>query len=103
MGNGAKRLELRHVACLQFAVLTSGNLKRNSLTLIKRPETIHLDLREVDKQVLSILAGDKSVTLFGVKPLNGTFSHYDPLFLPHSVGTVLITARTQFHPINILD
>ena len=59
-------LELDDVARLKLAVLTRGDVEGYRSTLIQSLETVHLDLREVNEQVLA-------VTLRRVKPLNSTF------------------------------
>ena len=73
-------LELADVGSLQLAVLTGRNVELDALALVEGLVAVHLNLREVDKQVVPILAGNEAVALLGVEPLNGTLCHDVPFF-----------------------
>ena len=70
-----QKLQLGHVGSLELAILPSGNLEGDLIAFIEGLETVHLNLREVNEQIVAILARDEAIALIGIKPLNSTFSH----------------------------
>ena len=69
------------VRSLQLAVLALGDLELDGLALIKGLVTVHLDLGEVNEQIVAVLAGDEAITLVGVEPLNSSLRHNVPFYL----------------------
>lgn len=76
-----EKLQLRHIARLEFAVVTLGDLKLHRGSLIKGLIAIHLNFRPMDKQILSAFLGDEAVAFFRVKPLHSTLRHFESFFL----------------------
>src|ERR1019366_6181857 len=67
--------DLADLACLQ-ALLALLRLELHTLALRKVAEALHLDLRLVDEEVIpAAVRRDKSKALFGVEPLDCTYTH----------------------------
>jgi len=49
-------------------------VETNSLSFRKSPETLYLDLTEVDEEILTLRLLNESVALFGTKPLDSPLS-----------------------------
>ncbi len=62
-------LELDDVTRLKLAVLARGDVEGYRSTLIQSLETVHLNLREVNEQVLAVALRDEAVTLLGLNHL----------------------------------
>ena len=71
-------LHLANVGSLKLAVLTGGNVELYSLTLVKSLKTVHLNLGEVNEQIVAVFTRDEAVSLVRIEPLNSTLSHYEP-------------------------
>jgi hypothetical protein len=67
---------------LLLAVLTRGFRESNGLTLVETLEALASDLREVDEQIVAILALNEAVTLVSVEPLDFAFCHSKPSSRP---------------------
>ena len=95
-----QELSFHDVAGLQLAVLTGSDVERNGGPFVKSLEAVHLDLREMDEEILAISLGDEAVALLGVEPLNSTLRHFIPLFSPRQgrrVTLVLHGISTRPH------
>src|ERR1041385_2123112 len=68
------RLDLAHVRRLE-TLGTTGHVELEGLTLRESLETLALNRREVDENVLAILLGDEAKTLRLIEPLHCTTSH----------------------------
>jgi hypothetical protein len=82
-----RQLDCADVACLLLTVLTAGDVKLNSSTLIEGLEAITLDLREVDEQIVSTFLRDETIALIRVEPLYCTFRQLKPVSPPRRVTT----------------
>ena len=60
--------------CRLKALWALNYVETNSLSLSKRPETLYLDLTEVDEEILPLRLLNESVALFGTKPLDSPLS-----------------------------
>src|SRR4051794_4728938 len=72
-GSEKEVLDRSHVRCLQ-ALLALHDLELDALTFGQRLVALHRDRREVDEDVLALLALDEAVTLLVREPLNGALS-----------------------------
>src|SRR5689334_18199120 len=67
-------LEHLHVLCLPaLGTFDDGELHR--LSFLQAAETVGLNCREMDENVLTILTGNKAVTLRVIEPLNCSLFH----------------------------
>jgi hypothetical protein len=73
------------------ALWTLNYVETNSLPFRECPKTLHLDLTEVDEEILPLRLLNESVALFGTKPLDS------PLSQPYNLH-VFGATRSPAHP-----
>lgn len=72
--DGSSRvLGRRHIRRLK-ALRTLDHVESDSLPLGERTEALHLDLTEVDEEILPLRLLNESVALLGTKPLDSPLS-----------------------------
>ena len=71
--SSSRVLDGRYVRRLK-ALRTLDHVESDSLPLGERTEALHLDLTEVDEEILPLRLLNESVALFGTKPLDSPLS-----------------------------
>ncbi len=65
-----------NIGCL-WALWTIGNFEFYLIAFIKGFETISLDGRKVNEDIISIVSGNKPIAFLLIKPFHTTFGHYN--------------------------
>jgi hypothetical protein len=87
----AEASELNGADVLSFLALSARrDVELDALTVLERLVALALDLREVDEDVFTLIAGDEAVTLLGIEELHGTCGH--------TKSFVLVTTTVQIGP-----
>jgi hypothetical protein len=92
-----QHLELTNVARLQLAILTRRDVKLDTRVLIKGFEALGLDFGIMNKQVIPVLARYETISFVLIEPLNSTFSHILPFFLPQEAYPYDVVYNQEIH------